>query len=141
MYASQFLFEPDSASRKADILALFYPRRSPFDRMFYRDGYETLITALYFKGDPYLKSYVFSCNTILDQRLTSPLTFRSDAVFGVKTSLIVDPQLVTDQSKAKALGFKEGPYWYLQKDYVLLTSAQAEEQKRKSLANYYGSLQ
>ncbi|ORY90307.1 Intradiol ring-cleavage dioxygenase [Leucosporidium creatinivorum] len=88
--------------------------------MFYRDGYETLITALYFKGDPYLKS---------------------DAVFGVKTSLIVDPQLITDESKSRALGFKNGPYWHLEKDYVLLTSAQAEEQKRKSLAHYYSSLQ
>ncbi len=26
--------------------------------MFYCDGFETLITALYFKGDPYLKSYI-----------------------------------------------------------------------------------
>lgn len=66
---------------------------------------------------------------------------RSDAVFGVKTSLIVDPVLVEDEAKAKAHGFKHGPFWHLKKDYVLLTTAQAEEQKKKSLANYYASLQ
>jgi hypothetical protein len=27
--------------------------------MFNAEGYEQLITALYFKGDPYLKSYAF----------------------------------------------------------------------------------
>jgi hypothetical protein len=59
----------------------------------------------------------------------------------VKTSLIVDPKLVTDEDKAKSLGFKNGPYWHLEKDYVLLTTEQAEEQKKKSLANYYASLQ
>lgn len=77
-------------------------------------------------------------------RLSAPkLTIlpHSDAVFGVKTSLIVDPVLVTDKSKAKELGFRDGPYWHLEKDYVLLTSAQAEEQKRLSLSNYYSSLQ
>ncbi|GAA5859621.1 hypothetical protein JCM1840_006377 [Sporobolomyces johnsonii] len=88
--------------------------------MFNADGYEQLITALYFKGDPYLTS---------------------DAVFGVKTSLIVEPELITDEAKAKALGFKHGPYHYLKKDYVLLSTEQAEEQKRVSLANYYKSLQ
>ncbi|GAA5925482.1 hypothetical protein JCM10213_008800 [Rhodosporidiobolus nylandii] len=88
--------------------------------MFIAKGYETLITALYFKGDPYLKS---------------------DAVFGVKTSLIVDPTLVEDEAKAKEKGFAHGPYWHLEKDYVLLTTEQAEEQKRISLSNYYSSLQ
>ncbi|BGP06685.1 hypothetical protein NBRC10512_004763 [Rhodotorula toruloides] len=82
-------------------------------------GYETLITALYFKGDQFLES---------------------DAVFGVKSSLVVEPKLVTDETKAKALGFKHGPYWHLEKDYVLLTLKQADEQKRKSLKNYYSSL-
>ncbi|GAA5857017.1 hypothetical protein JCM8547_007918 [Rhodosporidiobolus lusitaniae] len=88
--------------------------------MFIAEGYETLITALYFKGDPYLKS---------------------DAVFGVKSSLIVDPQLVEDEEKAKSLGFKHGPYWHLTKDYVLLTTAEAEKAKQESLKNYYASLQ
>jgi len=62
-------------------------------------------------------------------------------VFGVKSSLVVDPKQVTDEAEAKARGFKNGPFWHLEKDYVLLTSAQAEEQKQKSLANYYSSLQ
>ncbi|GAA5826938.1 hypothetical protein JCM11251_002170 [Rhodosporidiobolus azoricus] len=89
--------------------------------MFVADGFETLITALYFKGDPYL---------------------HSDAVFGVKSSLIVDPIYVQDEAKTKALGFKNGSsYYHLEKDYVLLSTAQAEEQKKKSLANYYASLQ
>lgn len=89
--------------------------------MFNAKGHEQLITALYFKGDPYLKS---------------------DAVFGVKTSLIVEPVLVKDEERAKELGFKEGKeFWELKKDYVLLTEEQAEEQKRVSLKNYYASLQ
>ncbi|GAA6004384.1 hypothetical protein JCM10207_000696 [Rhodosporidiobolus poonsookiae] len=88
--------------------------------MFVAEGYEQLITALYFKGDPYLQS---------------------DAVFGVKTSLVVDPTYVEDEAEAKKRGFPHGPYHHLQKDYVLLTTAQAEEQKRKSLANYYASIQ
>ncbi|GJN91540.1 hypothetical protein Rhopal_004563-T1 [Rhodotorula paludigena] len=88
--------------------------------MFLAPGYETLITALYFKGDPYINS---------------------DAVFGVKTSLIVDTELVEDNERAKQLGFKSGPFYYLKKDYVLLTTGQAEEAKRESLRNYYSSLQ
>ncbi|GAA5842059.1 hypothetical protein JCM3766R1_005736 [Sporobolomyces carnicolor] len=90
--------------------------------MFNADGYEQLITALYFKGDPYLKS---------------------DAVFGVKTSLVVEPTLVKDASRAKQLGFGDAgkEFWELNKDYVLLTKDQAEEQKRISLSNYYASLQ
>jgi len=66
----------------------------------------------------------------------------SDAVFGVKTSLIVEPTLVKDSSRAKELGFGEGKeFWELKKDYVLLTTEQAEEQKKLSLRNYYASLQ
>ena len=78
-------------------------------------------------------------STFLDQPI--PLLLRSDAVFGVKTSLIVDTELVTDDARARQLGFKHGPYSYLNKDYVLLTTGQAEEAKRASLANYYKSIQ
>jgi len=90
--------------------------------MFNALGYEQLITALYFKGDPYLKS---------------------DAVFGVKTSLIVEPVLIKDESKSRELGFpQEGKeFWELKKDYVLLSEEEAEEMKRESLKNYYASLQ
>lgn len=54
---------------------------------------------------------------------------------------MVDPVLIDDEAKAKSYGFKHGPYWHLEKDYILLTTEQAEEQKKKSLANYYASLQ
>jgi hypothetical protein len=66
---------------------------------------------------------------------------RRDAVFGVKSSLIVEPTLITDEALAKDRGFKQGPYWHLEKNYILLTKDQAEEQKRQSLQNYYASLQ
>ena len=66
---------------------------------------------------------------------------QSDAVFGVKSSLVVDTTLVEDEERAKSLGFKHDPFHYLEKDYVLLSVAEAEEQKRISLANYYSSLQ
>lgn len=62
-------------------------------------------------------------------------------MFGVKSSLVVSTTLVEDEERAKALGFKHGPFHYLKKDYVLLSVAEAEEQKRISLANYYRSLQ
>lgn len=62
-------------------------------------------------------------------------------MFGVKSSLVVDTELVEDEQRAKDLGFKHGPFHYLKKDYVLLSLAEAEEQKRISLANYYKSLQ
>jgi hypothetical protein len=39
--------------------------------MFIASGYETLITALYFKCDPYLKSYVCAPPSHLSLSLTS----------------------------------------------------------------------
>ncbi|KAG5636903.1 hypothetical protein H0H81_006438 [Sphagnurus paluster] len=85
-------------------------------------GFEKLITALYFEGDPYLST---------------------DAVFGVRKSLIVvcapsasikrtqtepflkKPELVTDGEKTKARGFAEGkPHVYLKKDFILATPAE-----------------
>lgn len=79
--------------------------------------YEPLTTSLYPKGgDPYITS---------------------DAVFGVKSSLICELQPVYDDEKAKSLGFKKAPYWNLDWDFVLLTKEQAEVEKRKSLSNYY----
>jgi len=76
-------------------------------------GYESLTTALYFEGDPYLTS---------------------DAVFGVKSSLIVKPEIVEDLSLSKSRGFKDAkPHAYLQKDFILATSEQGAE-ARKVLA-------
>ncbi|KAJ3512410.1 hypothetical protein NLJ89_g3540 [Agrocybe chaxingu] len=73
-------------------------------------GYEKLTTSLYFKGDPYLTS---------------------DAVFGVKTSLIMDPEIVTDVSLSKARGFKDAkPHAYLKRDFILVTPEQGAEARR-----------
>ncbi|KAK4705464.1 hypothetical protein P7C70_g735, partial [Phenoliferia sp. Uapishka_3] len=83
-------------------------------------GFEPLTTALYFTGDDYLKS---------------------DAVFGVKSSLVCDVKEITDEASAKALGFRHAPYYLLDRDFVLITTEEAEIEKRKSLANYYASLQ
>jgi len=75
-------------------------------------GYEELITALYFKGDPYLVS---------------------DAVFGVKSSLIVEPKVINDLSISKARGFKEPkPHVYLKQDFVLATVDECVESRRKA---------
>ncbi|TFK41773.1 Intradiol ring-cleavage dioxygenase [Crucibulum laeve] len=69
-------------------------------------GYEKLTTALYFNGDPYLTT---------------------DAVFGVKQSLIVDTQLITDTEVTKARGFPEAKaHALLQRDFILATPAEAE---------------
>ncbi|KAK4055138.1 hypothetical protein OIV83_000418 [Microbotryomycetes sp. JL201] len=82
--------------------------------------YEELITAVYLKGDPYLQS---------------------DAVFGVKTSLVVDPIEVADDAQARELGFKSAPFHLLERNWVLITKEEAEKEKQKSLKAYYESLQ
>ncbi|KAI5475347.1 catechol dioxygenase [Pseudohyphozyma bogoriensis] len=89
--------------------------------LFEAPGYESLITSLYPTGsDPYIKS---------------------DAVFGVKSSLLIDYEEVTDEEEAKRCGFPHGPFGLLKRDFVLITTEEAEVEKRKSLANYYASLQ
>ncbi|KDR72706.1 hypothetical protein GALMADRAFT_761838 [Galerina marginata CBS 339.88] len=73
-------------------------------------GYESLTTALYFQGDPYLTT---------------------DAVFGVKSSLIIKPEIVEDIAVSKSRGFKESkPHAYLKKDFVLATLEQGAEARR-----------
>ncbi|KAG6805034.1 hypothetical protein H0H93_005921, partial [Arthromyces matolae] len=65
-------------------------------------GFEKLTTALYFEGDPYLTS---------------------DAVFGVRTSLIMKPEIITNEDQTIARGFAERkPHTYLKKDFILATS-------------------
>lgn len=64
------------------------------------DGYERLITHLFVKGDEYLDS---------------------DAVFGVKDSLILDFVPQTSQEKAKELDFKT-PFHEVHYDFKLKTS-------------------
>lgn len=74
-------------------------------------GYETLTTALYFEGDPYVTN---------------------DVVFGVRRSLIVKPEVIDDPELSKSRGFLDPtkPHVYLRKDFVLPTVQQAEEAKR-----------
>jgi len=73
--------------------------------MFNGAGWDPLITALYIRGDPYETT---------------------DAVFGVKDSLIVDIVTVTDENMAKEYGVDVG-HKFLTYDFVLVS----EEESRK----------
>ncbi|CAI6340325.1 unnamed protein product [Periconia digitata] len=73
-------------------------RPSHMHFMFEKEGFDHLITALYLRGDPYESS---------------------DAVFGVKESLVVDLGTVTPE-QAKQYGVKEGAK-LLEYDFVLVT--------------------
>ncbi|EFQ29559.1 dioxygenase [Colletotrichum graminicola] len=72
--------------------------------MFEKEGWDHLITALYIRGDPYEKS---------------------DAVFGVKKSLVVDLDKV-DKATAEEYKVKEGS-WLLKQDFVLVSQKETEE--------------
>ncbi len=61
------------------------------------DGYDPLTTHIFDPDDPYINS---------------------DAVFGVKESLLADFNLVEDRSRAAEVGF-DGPYWDVEFDFVL----------------------
>ena len=63
------------------------------------DGYESLVTHVFVKGSDYLDS---------------------DAVFGVKDSLVSEYKKVDNLEKAKSLGFKN-PFYELEFDFVLDT--------------------
>ncbi|KAG8528812.1 uncharacterized protein KY384_006501 [Bacidia gigantensis] len=84
--------------------------------MFEKPGYDHLITALYLRGDPYETS---------------------DAVFGVKSSLLVDFQ-PADDSIAKRCDVKTGSL-VLKHDFVLVSEEEAnslrEEKSQKALAD------
>ncbi|KDQ11271.1 hypothetical protein BOTBODRAFT_35571 [Botryobasidium botryosum FD-172 SS1] len=73
-------------------------------------SYETLITALYARGDRFSTS---------------------DAVFGAKTSLFMDPILIESDEEAKAKGFKKGPFRFLEYDFVLATKEESEKARSK----------
>lgn len=81
--------------------------------MFEAQGFEKLITALYFKGDIFLTS---------------------DAVFGVKSSLVEDPKKVTDAAEAKKAGFKSDSFYLCKRDFVLITTDQAQEELKTAKA-------
>ena len=76
-------------------------------------GYETVVTHVFVKGDPYLQS---------------------DAVFGVKDSLIVDFRRNDSEAEAKKLGLK-APFLAASYDFVLKRSTTAKQQKVTSAAD------
>ncbi len=61
------------------------------------DGFETLTTHIFDPDDPYI---------------------HSDAVFGVKESLLAEFRLMDDPARAGELGFR-GPFWQVEHDFVL----------------------
>lgn len=80
-----------------------------------KDGYDELITALYMKGDRYENS---------------------DAVFGSKKDLIVEPKRIEDPDFAKQSGLKVGD-WYINFDVVLMSKEEGialfDKQSREAL--------
>ncbi|KAK7421306.1 hypothetical protein QQZ08_010022 [Neonectria magnoliae] len=72
--------------------------------MFEKQGWDHPITALYLRGDPYETS---------------------DAVFGVKKSLVVDLTRV-DGPTAQKYGVEEG-IWFLQSTFVLASTSDTDE--------------
>ncbi|ROW10224.1 hypothetical protein VMCG_01671 [Cytospora schulzeri] len=70
--------------------------------MFEKEGWDHLITALYLRGDPYETS---------------------DAVFGVKKSLVIDLDKV-DKKTAEEYGVPEGT-WLLKQEFVLITEKES----------------
>ncbi|KAK0440916.1 intradiol ring-cleavage dioxygenase [Desarmillaria tabescens] len=76
-------------------------------------GYEKLVTALYFKGDPYITS---------------------DAVFGVRTSLIVETETIKDTSLTLARGFQRAePHAELKQDFILATPEECAEARKRTM--------
>ena len=67
------------------------------------EGFETLITHIFDPHDPYINS---------------------DAVFGVKQSLLADFHLVDDATRAKTYEFA-GPFWEVEYDFVLARRGEA----------------
>jgi len=77
-------------------------------------GYRKLITALYQQGDKWLSS---------------------DAVFGVKSSLVVDLEDIDNEEEARRRGFPNGKtFKLLQHDFILVPSAEAEAARQKFAA-------
>ena len=67
-------------------------------------GYDTLVTALYVKGDPYEMS---------------------DAVFGVKSSLVVEFKKIEDEAVLREYGLEKGA-WRVQYDFVMVGEKEVE---------------
>lgn len=77
--------------------------------MILHDKHVSLTTALYTKGDPYIAS---------------------DAVFGVKQSLITDIKKSSDADIAKKYSIKDKEFWLLDHDFVLVLK---EDEPKKVL--------
>ncbi|KAH6950311.1 putative catechol dioxygenase [Ilyonectria sp. MPI-CAGE-AT-0026] len=84
-------------------------RPSHMHFMFKKDGYDPLITALYLKDDPYEST---------------------DAVFGVKDSLVVSIKKVDDEELVNKYGVKLGSA-LLTYDFVLVTDKAAAKLRRQ----------
>ncbi|KAF5989359.1 putative hydroxyquinol-1,2-dioxygenase [Fusarium bulbicola] len=84
-------------------------RPSHMHFMFKKDGYDPLITALYLKDDPYETT---------------------DAVFGVKDSLIVNIKKVDDEEMANKYGVKTGTA-LMTYDFVLVSDEAAAKLRRE----------
>jgi protocatechuate 3,4-dioxygenase beta subunit len=76
-------------------------RPSHMHFMVMAEGFDTLVTALYVRGDPFETS---------------------DAVFGVKSSLIVDVKTVETEAMAKQYGVSVGD-WLIEWDFVFLLNS------------------
>jgi len=76
-------------------------------------GYETVVTHLFVKGDPYLES---------------------DVVFGVKDSLIVDFKRSESESEAQKLGLK-APFYSASYEFVLRPAARAAQHAARAASD------
>ena len=76
-------------------------------------GYETVVTHLFVKGDPYLDS---------------------DVVFGVKDSLVVDFKRSESQAEAQQLGLKV-PFYRASYDFVLSRGGKAQQHAARAASD------
>jgi hydroxyquinol 1,2-dioxygenase len=76
-------------------------------------GYETVVTHLFVKGDPYLES---------------------DVVFGVKDSLIVDFKRNESEAEAQKLGLK-APFYSASYDFVLRPAGEAKQHAARAASD------
>jgi hypothetical protein len=86
--------------------------------MFKKEGWDELVTALYLRGDPYETS---------------------DAVFGVKESLIVELGVVDEELARRYPGAKEGMK-LLRYDFVLVSEKETAELRDRNSVEALGKL-
>ena len=85
------------------------------------------MTALYFEGDQYLGSdAVFGVR----KSLIVVRCLDSKALFLLQLSMLQKPEFISDVALSRARGFKEEkPHTYLKKDFVLATPAEVRDVK------------